>query len=44
MNMSKEEVAAIMSLAAKIIKHEESVKLKNQADKVIRRSEDQHDL
>jgi hypothetical protein len=43
-NLSESEVKAIMSIAAKIIKHQEDVKLKKDVDKVIRKSEDQHDL
>ena len=54
MNMSKEEVAAIMSLAKKILQHQsdkewlqdlqdESVDTPDDL-KVLRRSEDQHDM
>jgi len=54
MNMSKEEVAAIMSLAAKIIQHQddkewlqdlqdESVDTPNDLE-VLRKSEDYHDM
>lgn len=43
MTLSKEEIKAIMSIAAKIIKHQEEERLKKELDTVVRNSEDVND-
>ena len=44
MNMSKEEVAAIMTLAAKIIKHRQDESQETKDNTILRKSEDEHDM
>ena len=43
MKMSQKEINAIMSIAAKIIKHQEAERTKKEINTIIRDSEDEHD-
>ncbi len=44
MKLSQEEINAIMSIAAKIIEHQETSRTKKEINKIVRNSEDEYDM